>query len=463
MKISRYDVKIIILLIFISLLPLFLDVQMVRKSSHYFFLIHLLLIISSIIKTKRMISFMSPAILAIMYIEISFFLGAYAFSNGFVMRNTPNYENYLSWQYISNSTTYMLLCSTVVFILDSLYRRKILQLASSEVIREIRFPFILLPLLFLTSPFLFIPLDAAIFGGEGDLSMIPKSVTVLVVIYFLARCEIKLRILYYILILIFFSFISVHSKREAIFLIFPILLLEFMFNVKEIKFKVFFNLLLIIFLLLLLIIMMSIVRGYGNFNDATNLIAAIPFVLEYINSPEFLSALFNNIEVNYTYYHSMQALEYVQNDSGLIAGGVTLIKFIFILIPRTLWIDKPKSIIDLYTDYHDQSFRDIGGSWPINLYAELFWNFSFFGLIMLSLLFALFMWLYMRLIISLIKTNYVILSFGLFVFMNFITYMRGSGLDLYVVYSVISLVFVLVCYLFTFIIPLKSKRIDSKK
>lgn len=458
MRVPRYDVLALILLILISILPLFMAEENVRQFSHHLFFAHLLVIVSCILRTKRMISFMSPAILAIFYIQMSFVLGAYAFSNGFVLRNTSNFQNYLDWQHIGSSTSYILLCSTVVFTVDTLFRKRILLLLTAGVTRKVQFPHIAVLILLFATPFVFLPLDASLFGGDGDLSMIPKSVAVLVIIYFLARRNVQYRALFYICILVALSIISVDSKREAIFLIFPIFLLEFLFNFKDLRLSTLLKILIITLSLTLLIILMSIARGYGDFSEVTSLITAVPFLLQYIESPYFLAAFFNNIEVNYTYYHSMQALEYIQIDSSLLAGGSTLVKFLFILMPRVLWTEKPRSIIDLYTSYHAPSFREVGGSWPINLYAELFWNFSFFGLLVLMGIIAFFMFLYYKLLVAIVRDRYLILSWGLFVFMNFITYIRGSGLDMYVVYSVFAFVYVVICYLFMCIFPLKIKR-----
>jgi len=376
MKISRFDVISILLLFVVSIFPLLMTNAQVRHVAHYIFAFHLIVVLSSVLIVKKPIAFMPPEILTVLYIEFSFLLGAFAFYNGFVLRNTKNYANYLEWEYINTSVAYFLICSTLIYSVDAVFRKKILRSIVNYEPKKHSIPFVFFILCILTSPFLMISLDAFVFGGSGDFSIIPKSLTVLVFIYIIASRKIKFRFFYYALAISLFASISVDSKREAVFLIFPILLIESMYSDKVINFGSMLKLLSLVISLIVLIILMSIVRGYGNFVGVTNIATAIPFMYQYIKLSSFLPSFFNNIEVNYTFYHSMQALEYIQRNFSLLTFGLTITKAIFVLVPRSLWPDKLKSIIEIYTNYHAPVFREAGGgAWPI-IYMQ-----NFFGIL----------------------------------------------------------------------------------
>lgn len=123
----------------------------------------------------------------------------------------------------------------------------------------------------------------------------------------------------------------------------------------------------------------------------------------------------------------------------------------FVGIPVEIFQEKPRSILDSYTNYYDQSFRAIGGSYPINLYSEFFWNFSFFSLflvpfvgLLLERFFSLKFWgVLIGRQISILK-----LVLWCFIYEMCLVLFRGSGLDLFFVYVVFGcLTFILFIYL----------------
>jgi hypothetical protein len=234
------------------------------------------------------------------------------------------------------------------------------------------------------------------------------------------------------------------NKRDVIFLLFPISLLEIVHNKLEYKKNTLIYILIIIILTFILIIFMSIKRGYGNFGNNINLYDFVSMFnnsISYITSSNFVAYFFNNIEVNYVFFHTFNSIEYIINDFEKIQLGSTLIKPIFIFIPRDILNIKPQSIIDLYTLSFDSNFRKSGGSWPINIFCELFWNFHLFGIIFLYPLFY-FLNLSFSKLIYLIKTGLIINNIWfLYMFKEIISLFRGSGFDIFIVNLIISFTF----------------------
>jgi len=57
--------------------------------------------------------------------------------------------------------------------------------------------------------------------------------------------------------------------------------------------------------------------------------------------------------------------------------GKNFFKPLYAFIPREVWVDKPITISRLFSKKFNKWFYDQGGSEPITIYGELFWNFGF--------------------------------------------------------------------------------------
>ncbi|WP_412971511.1 hypothetical protein [Glaciecola sp. MF2-115] len=432
----KNDLFVFSLLFSISLIALYLPADAVRLHSPILFFSQALLVIYSVLKTGRLINFMTPAVLCILYISISCSLGAYAFYNNLLVGRF-SYSAYQSWQFVSQSTFFLLFCNCLFFLVNIFVKPNYnLKFNASDVDEK---------LIFSTFGIMFL-LTVPIALIFPDYSMIPKTISALLILYYLASTQMKFRYFIYIFILVLFAVSSVESKREAIFLIFPMIFLEALFSGIKLNISIFFKGIIFAFFLLSLIVLMSIARGYGGYEAADSLINALPFFFQYIENPIFLSAFFNNIEATSVYYNAMQSIDYVQKDTSLVAFGSTITKFLFVMIPREIWSDKPSSIIELYTAHHDPSYRAIGGSDPIIIYAEFFWNFHYFAILVLPILFYLITKLYCAIVSVLQNRTYFKIPVLLFVYMNFVTYVRGSGLDMYLAFTLIALIFSSGCF-----------------
>ena len=210
---------------------------------------------------------------------------------------------------------------------------------------------------------------------------------------------------------------------------------------------------------ILLILAMSVMRGYGSSgpDDTVDIINLVPRIISYVGMNDFLKYFLLNIEVNYTFFHSFNAMEYIMNDSGLVTYGSTIYKMFFVFFPRSLFsFIKPDSFIHLYIESYNPGLRLAGGSYPPNLYAEMFWNFHFSGFIILNLLFLAFSKIYALTIKHLISGQYFKYSFLLFIYLFLVTYFRGSGLDMFTVYVIFSIIFSSIIYLIAKLFSSKS-------
>lgn len=350
---------------------------MAKEYAHYFYFLQLLFFYLYLYKYKKTFLYFTPILLLIFYVDFSFFLGNYALYNG-IENIKLNYENYLDWKYTNILLFYTLFFNLILFSIELFFIKKylfILKNVEKKEINKYSLTFYISMAIFIFILFSFIPLDITYLGGAGELSYIPKAISALIVIYILAYNKYKYRYLIYLFILFLFATFSFDSKREVVFFIFPIILLETVLNSKIFYIKNLIYLLFSVIVVIFLIIVMSILRGYGNY-DVDNFFEALFYVYAYTNNEFFLMYFFKNIETSYTYFHSMQAMEYILNDVDLITYGSTFIKFLFITIPSSIIDFKPKSLIDIYTTLYDPEFRKIGGSWPPNIVAD-FYYFSF--------------------------------------------------------------------------------------
>jgi len=165
---------------------------------------------------------------------------------------------------------------------------------------------------------------------------------------------------------------------------------------------------------------------------------AFTYIPEYVNSDFFADAIVSNLELNTVYGNTTNCIELVENSEIDLQWGGTLIKPLFLFLPRSIFEYKPNSIISVYTKKYAPFFYSKGGSYPVTVYAEMFANFYYFGIIFLFLFYFFLEKLYVSFINGwdnyLNKTNVALI----FLFVTSIQYVRGSGLDLWLLYVIIG-------------------------
>lgn len=80
---------------------------------------------------------------------------------------------------------------------------------------------------------------------------------------------------------------------------------------------------------------------------------------------------------------------------------------------------------------HNPAYRLIGGSYPINIFSEYFWNFSYFSIPLTFVFFRFFSATYYKALIKLKNFSIRYSLISIFLVYNFLAYVRGAGLDLF--------------------------------
>jgi hypothetical protein len=319
--------------------------------------------------------------------------------------------------------------------------------------------------LFLFFSFFNVKLD--FLGGSGSFSY--PFVLILVIIYscYVSFDKSRFRYLFY-LFFVGMSLIShYNSKREIFFILISILFFEVLTSDKiKLNIKSMLSFLLVIFLFSYIIIMSSIARGYGGY-QIINFWDANSYIYDYITSDFFWDAYVNNLEVSYSYINSSRCIDlFIENENFLY--GTTLFKILLLPFPRYILPEKLSSMVDVYTRIVAPAFRAKGGSLPVILYSELFANFYLVGLLFLYFIFKYLNKMYAKIVY--LHSNFVehaqyrtltlfCFFIGVFLLVTIIQFFRGGGIDLYIIYPLISCPFL---YFLLHIFKLIGIKIDFK-
>lgn len=437
MKVKAVDLFPFFGLFSLSIIPLIMTMEMLKQYSYILFIAQLLMFYSMTYRLKNVMHFLTPIMLVIGYINVSFGIAGFTYPNGLVLE-TGDLMGFFDWQHYNLIVFYILTTSNILYIVDYSLKDRYVAIFEKEKIqisnKKLRdYSFIACTFFLLFS---FIPLNVEFLGGSGNVAVIPQTLSVLVIIYIVAFVRLKSRYLIYIAALLFFTNFSYENKREAVFLMLAIALIEVIVNQTKPKIKHLFLMIPVVIFALFLILTMSIMRGYGGYigvYDVVSIFDAISYIFDYISDENFWLYFFNNLEVNATFFHSINGIEYVLNDNSLLAYGSTIFKVLFIFIPSFVVDFKPDSIIHLYTTTHDPVYRSIGGSWPINIYSEFFWNFHLAGMFLIGVFFYFINVFFIK-VFTFIRTGKALYySWVIYAYMELITLARGSGFDMYMV------------------------------
>ncbi|OIQ23499.1 hypothetical protein [Lacinutrix sp. MedPE-SW] len=444
---ARQTNKYIVLFLIgiISIIPIFLsnNIAAQYEFSNYAILQSCLFWLLFKFKEDRFKFLLSPSFLAVSYLNINFLIGSWVFKNDLVFtRLLPDYK---LWEYAASR---MFLFNTINFvIIISYFLRLNLRFNFKEQVNlntiNQRFLFQITLVSFFA-----VLIAAPYLEFIGFYITILKTVLALILItYAFKTFKFAKRSFFYLLIIFIFVLFSVDSKREAIFLVLPIILLESSKYKLSINFKQIIIFSGLIFSIFYFIIIMSILRNYGGFK-ADNFLEATTYVDDYIKSKNFVAGFMNNLEISSTYLHSNNVIEYIKKDKIDFALGETIIKPLFIILPRKYFVFKPRSAIDIYTTKHDDKFRNRGGSFPVSVQSELYLNFGYLSYIFALIFFTFFNGVYKN-VLNLIKENRILnYVYLLYTYEIFLALIRGSGLDIFTVYTIIFIIFFFIYKLF---------------
>lgn len=385
--------------------------------------------------------FFSPSFLLVLYVDLNAFLGAYSLRENLLIEVYQfRSVSYGLIKGINIPYAYVALCSMVaMLVLPTFF------IPQKNKITNQNSPIATIIVCFLLICFFsIVKIDLSIIGGDGDFSTIPKSITSIILFYELSKTKYRYRYIAYTLILILFMMTNFDSKREAVFMIIPIILLENMFgNLSTFNFtlkKIILSILALLALIYSLLIM-TILRGFGQY-DISNPIDAYKYVGNLLNDYNIAGLLFTISEAPTTTYVSIKAMSLVHNDFDLMTYGSTYFKLFFVPIPRSLFSEKPLSMTSIFTKIEAPGMYGVGGSLPINVYAESFWNFHFGGVIVILFMVLALNFMYSKMIATILNHRFSLLMGGIvFGYTYLIGFYRGFGFDLYSVNIIVGLFF----------------------
>lgn len=422
-----------------SLLPL-IDVSMVIDKTYIYLIFSLVIYLSLVLKGGNALILLSPLNFVYLYCQVSLIIGDYAFSHDLVkhvnLTNEFLNENSVNRRFVLALYEILLFFLTFYFLLN-------LKVFDSIVVQRVQLSSCLkrfssfaqgsksfIP--FFTIPFVFYSyyLDTFFYSGYISHYFVLYLVVSLIV---LVRSKVYyIFIVFVSLLIMIFTFYG--DRREVIYFLYTSLIVYVLFFQK---FKL--NIFKISFIALasvLLILTTTIFRVlfYGTSGEMFVFSDFYELFMNYLDLELFTYFVVVNFDIANFYVHGLNSINAVINDFSLVSYGSTLIKGLFIFIPRSVFPLKPDSMLTIYTTFVDPNLRELGNSYPINFIAELFWNFHF-----LSILVIFFIGYFLhKLTVSFLY---------IFVFKNrkdmilmltfvgpFLSYVRGAGIE-YIVYS----------------------------
>ena len=208
---------------------------------------------------------------------------------------------------------------------------------------------------------------------------------------------------------------------------------------------------------------MTILRGFGGY-DISNPLLAYKYVDDLLKDFNVGSLLFTVSEAPTTTYVSIKAMSLAQHDSSLISYGASYFKLLFVPIPRSLFDEKPLNMTSVFTKIEDPGFYGIGGSLPINVYAESFWNFHFAGIIVIGFILLVLNFLFRRMYESIIQNKFSPIMPGLvFAFTYILGFYRGFGFDLFTVNVIVGIFFSIFMYTILHVFLNENPIFEKKK
>lgn len=414
---------------FLILFTVFKDDDFLRINAFLLFSFQAFIITTGLYSSKIKYSYLfSPSILGLSYLIINLCLGGYLAPRGYGFY-TDYQSVILNAKHIKFSVILLESILLSLFITSYLALKN---LASSSILRSgLGNTNLHIPkknrLIFIS---IVIYLSTLLTGLPA-----PFQFGALLILFNLFRDQ---KTFYRILLYFGILFLSIwdysHDKRNILIVLLIMILVEVqvMRSYIKISLKNFLKLCGIGVLFLSLIITASINRGYGNKDviEASNIILAIK---NYITADIFLDAITDNLELSYAYGGMINSINLLRAGELNYLLGISIIKPVFIFIPRSIWPGKPWSLMHEYTKEYDYQGWIQGSSLPIPIPIEFFANFHLFGLLFSLLFFFCLDYLFKLYLIKPIPLDFK--SFlGGFIGITCFIIIRGSGLDLFVIY-----------------------------
>jgi hypothetical protein len=398
------------------------------------------------------LAYLTPVNISFLYLNANLLLGYISISSGsftqdYMLEVSEPVSFFKAWVFISLANT------MILFFANSSMP---LWLKDFSVGTRYLFPSCMV---FLAT--LAFPLNLAFIGGVGDFSVYPRSISAIVLLFAFKSFKPMKRFALSLTVVVVLFLFNVHDKRQAVFSLIPLLVSLEGFAYKPVSTKGVLVSFLSGLALLFAIISMSIIRGYGELlnPDTFTVVELLAASYDYLYLPEFWSYLGNNLEYNYVCFHALNSIEHSLGSFSNLGLGESYFRVFFLGVPRSLdW--KPDSIITLYTEWFAPNYRNsINGSFPIPSLGEAAWNFSWLGLIFYPIILSL-----ADLLVRIPKNTFSWSLMTLFFMQEWLTFTRGSGMDLFfveLVFAFATILFIRFATLLLYEIINSTKRNTS--
>lgn len=457
---------IFINIILLGIMMFFVNGKTFINDMWIFYVIHyvsIFIFILNYLKKKKASLFIlfSPIFFSFLYLGLSFTLGSIFIPLNYGWSKEV-YDNFVGIHNLHEYTIYF-------FIVDLLllyYWLKIVNKNISKIpkLKEIKWmdfnPVIFFSFWAFFLALNFIPVfNKLLLGFSYPL----KLVTIIYIVLQSFRFSWKLRVLEYLIIGAIIFSNHFNSKREVLLVVFIFMFLETIYNRFQIKFKLKFVLMIFLagILGIYLILAASIMRGYGMYQLDSKFDAFL-IVPEYVNQPYFKHAFVENFEINTVLGNTMICMNFVEEEKLPLQYGGTYAKVLLSPIPRSIWKNKPEGIILKYTYTLNPEHKKKGQSLPVVHYAEGFANFYWFGIIAVVFILVFFE----KMFWYVITCNDMNILNGKLVFYIYIVcilfqYIRGSGFDLFMLYSIVPIPYIIIISLLPKSNARQEKSIDN--
>jgi hypothetical protein len=377
-------------------------------------------------------SFVKPSMVSIIYIGLSMVLGALSYSAAYVIVRRTFYL-YKSWPYVGE--TFAIVASSLLaifFVACFQPRTGAVEHRVQRVPGQTAYIALLFGLLLITMPFAHPLLPPA------------RTVAACGILVLLFRSDHSWKWVLSLALMGLLAAISAGDKRHAIFLLASLALAYACYpggsrSARLSGPQVTALLVGVLGLTFWLVTAMSIMRGYAGY-QVDNIFTAITLVPEYLSHPYAIGMLSLNFEVGYVFFHLHNAVNSAIQYADVRMGGESFAKVFFFGIPESVFGFKPSSIIESYTRYYDQGFRQIGGSLGVTIIGEAAWNFGYFAAPILVVIYAVLD----RIFFSLRALQHGGV-YGAAMFLVYLQYTllaaRGGGLDMLLAYCVLAAIF----------------------
>lgn len=414
-----------LLTVFVALL---LDNNYLTENSYLVFVFYTIIAVSDILsRTQYVKEIFYPSIVMLLFYGLSLSLGSFLVPRGYGFATVVYYDSVLSIDSFNIIVSYLIISLMCLYylsvkVLESSSRNHTVFGVQQNISRggNIKMIFGVIGLMFFSlSDFILSTGFQLAFAVVLMFAAMKRGNSILIVAS--------------LFVLGMFSIFNYENKREILM---ALMLVVFIFSCKydwkfNLKIKNLATYIFVVILFFCLIIVASIMRGYGGFGDFNNLsvLDAIGLIPSYIVNEGFIDSIVDNLELHHTFSAASLVVEYYWNGQLEYLLGESIIKPLFIPIPREMFILKPESVMTVFTRYYLPLAYEAGGSLPVILPAEMFANFGVFGAIALYFIVNGANKIARSIYSSSVSEFWRVFAIGATVF-SFI-YIRGGGLDLY--------------------------------